>query len=393
LTILEQLNHSDHKIRLEGVVIVGCLLAKRTPPHYEPDSKIPSLPPSDQLAQALQSLLNDSHQEVVESVLAPEILGALVQYVGFDQVVPKVLLINEGDVDHPRSDPTSSLVALKALLTEVEAAEYLFRVILATGSSGNVHKLNGPKAASFTSMQKKKILHGALVWTNELALNTLNGQENYILEDPKMYGNLIDKLIPMLNSTKSTPANYLVLATLLQSLRTLDEETFEQKLSTFDHRAVKDLRRAWGGGETDEKQEHAEEQVADVRQVLGNDPSFHEMLPPPRPGQTNSDYRTQDEELTMINPMTALHPSKIAQLTPAKSHEERHERAQISPDIPDLLSSAKRSGAVDKESVIQVYQDPIQDSEEPQTIPEKYVPAVSTKSKTKSEKPYTQFFT
>jgi len=323
---------------------------------------------------------------VVESVLAPEILGALVQYVGFDQVVPKVLLINEGDVDHPRSDPTSSLVALKALLTEVEAAEYLLRVILATGSSGNVHKLNGPKAANFTSMQKKKILHGALVWMNELALNTLNGQENYILEDPKMYCNLIDKLIPMLNSTKSSPANYLVLATLLQTLRNIDEETFEQRLSTFDHRAVKDLRRAWGGGEADERQEHAEEQVADVRQVLGNDPSFHEMLPPPKPGQTNSDFKTQDEELTMINPMAALYPSKIAQSTPARSHEDRHERTQTSPDIPDLFSSAKRPGAADKESVIQVYQDPVQDGEKPQTVPEKYVPSVSTKSKTKSKK-------
>src|SRR5690606_4368185 len=73
LTVLEQLNHSDYRVRVEGLVVVACLLNNKVPPNCDPH-KLPQLPPQDTLGPSLQKLLFDNHTEVVEQVVSPEVL-------------------------------------------------------------------------------------------------------------------------------------------------------------------------------------------------------------------------------------------------------------------------------------------------------------------------------
>ncbi|KAK6343469.1 suppressor of tub2 mutation [Orbilia blumenaviensis] len=369
LTILEQLSHADHKVRLEGIVVLGCALAGRTPPNYD---KRPPVPPSDQLAPALQKLLNDPHIEVVESVLAPEVLPELVKFVGYDQIVPRVLLLNEVDeTEHPRPYPTKSLASLKELLTPADAAELLLKVATSMASGGTMSRKMLPGAISFTSVQKRRILHGALEWMFAL----FGGDKirpNEYLDHPDIYKLFINRLVPMVPSTKQP--NFTPLANILKNIQKRNPTVFDRILATFDPAIQRELKRAWGMKDEPEGVPRVEEEVARVEKVLGIIPSVSGMPPPPRPRgidipdvSQKTDFLTEDEELTMINPMSALANLNIVPSTmPATpAITETRTSSSGSLDIPDFLGTSKKNGtngvgytnAKDKD-LIQVYQDP-----------------------------------
>ncbi|KAF3904919.1 hypothetical protein ABW20_dc0108671 [Dactylellina cionopaga] len=371
MTILEQLSHPDHKVRLEGIVVLGCALAGRTPPNYD---KRPPVPVADQLAPALQKLLNDPNAEVIESVLAPEVLPELVKFVGYDQIVPRVLLLNEVDEsEHPRPYPTKSLASLKDLLTDSEAADLLFRVITSMGASGPMSRKLLQGGVSFTSTQKKRILHGALEW-----MNTLIGGDQVIaneyLDQPETYKLIVNRLVPLVSTTKHP--NFTPLANLLKSLQRRETTIFDRILATFDPAIQRELKKAWGMRDEDEGGERIEEEVANVEKVLGMMPSVNGMLPPPRPNRgitdvpdvtQRTDLLNEDEELTMINPISALANLNLGVTTAPTAAKPTVAEAETSPggsiDIPDLLGLKKTKGNDSSGSKgadsIQVYQDPV----------------------------------
>ncbi|KAF3937274.1 hypothetical protein ABW19_dt0200390 [Dactylella cylindrospora] len=376
MTILEQLSHPDHKVRLEGIVVLGCALAGRTPPNYE---KKPPVPPSDQLAPALQKLLNDPHPEVIESLLAPEVLPELIKFVGYDQIVPRVLLLNEGEeTEHPRPFPTKSLATLKDSLGDAEAAELLFRVITSMGANNTMSRKILPGGLAFTSTQRRRILHGALDWMNDL-IGADPVTPNDYLDQPDTYRLFINRLVPLVSTIRQP--NFTPLATLLKNLQRRDQVTFDRILATFDPSIQRELRKAWGMKDGDEEGERPEEEVAHVEKVLGIIPSVSEMPPPPRPNRgmevpdvtQRIDIFNNDEELTMINPMSALAniglPGKATTMppppVPAIPKEVREPKdVKSSPnaniDIPDLLGLRISNGpsSTPEKSSIQVYQDP-----------------------------------
>lgn len=269
LSLLDQLNHSDWRVRVEGIVIIACLLAKRNPPNYDDGSKVPTLPPTQELAPTLQRLVNDPQPEVVEHVLAPEVLAELYKVVPMDQVVPKVLLLAEGDDEsHAQSIMQSSMPVLKSLFTQGEASSLLFQILTSMGAFGTIPRKLIP-VTPYTVTQKKKVIHGALVWLKELSDLMLDGHGNEFLQDQSNYKTYVNRLLAMLNQTKAP--NYQPLAMLLKSLRKIDQTTFDKILGTFEGATVKDLKKAWGQPE-EEEYHVVEEKVAHVQEVLGEVP-------------------------------------------------------------------------------------------------------------------------
>lgn len=366
LTVLEQLNHTDWKIRVEGVVTVACILAKRTPPGYE-GLKMPSLPPSDVFAPTLVKLLNDPQPEVVEHVVAPEVLAELAKVVGMDQIVPKVLLLSEGDDEHhAHATNAASMPAVKQLMTEEAAMDLAFKIITSLGGSGIVPRKLA--LGTFTMTQKRKIIHGCLLWMNEIVESYARGSPNGFFTDGN-YKSLVNRLISMHSGAKS--ANHPLIATILKNLQQIDMPEFEKILSTLESQIVKDLKTAWGqNGEDTEIV--VEEQVADVEQVLGSLPHIAPMiaptdtrriLSPPSPTE-----HLPEEDFTLINPLSGLPPAPrpaTPPKVPGQDHEQLHKLPQLSsaPEkFPDLLAQAgsmKPSHVEEQKPSITVYQDPV----------------------------------
>lgn len=380
LTVLEQLNHSDWRVRVEGVVIVACLLAKKIPPNYD-GQKMPTLPPSDVFAPTLAKLLNDPQPEVVEHVVAPEVLAELVKVVPMDQIVPKVLLLSESDeAEHSQPIIAHSMPALKKLMTESESAEMLFRIITSMGVSGVVPRKLA--VGSFTTTQKRKILHGCLIWMNEIAESHLKGAQNEFLNDAANFKLYANRLIAMLNNTRVP--NYNPLAALLKNLQKFDPEAFDKILMTFESQTVRDLKKAWGVNFEDEADTIViEEKVADVEQVLGSVPKIGKT--PMSPQQANSasmarkeSYSgddpsfSKDEDITMIS-LPPLPPApRPATPTRVKDNDKKLQDLPPLPttptnSVPDLLSGSlttvRKAGRTDdKTPTIKVYQDPVIES-------------------------------
>ncbi|KAJ6256902.1 suppressor of tub2 mutation [Drechslerella dactyloides] len=375
MTILEQLNHADHKVRLEGIVVLGCALAGRTPPNYD---RKPPVPTADQLAPALQKLLNDPNPEVVESVLAPEVLPEMIKFVGYDQIVPRVLLLNEVDeTEHPRPYPTKSLAFLKELLPDGDATELLFRVVTSLGGSGAMSRRALPGGLSFTTVQRRRILHGALEWMNDL-LGGDHIQPNEYLDQPDTYKLVINRLTPLVSTTKQP--NFTPLANVLKNIHRRNTVQFDRILATFDPAIQRELKKSWGMREEEEDGERIEEEVAHVEKVLGIIPSVNEMPPPPRPNRgievpdvtQRNDFLNDDEELTMINPISALANLNLGVTTKPSPPPVIEEPPASTIDIPDLLGIKKTNGAngaVKEKEPIQVYQDSV--SSTPESKPPK----------------------
>lgn len=382
LTVLEQLNHTDWRVRVEGVIIVACLLAKKIPPGFD-GQRLPTLPPSDVFAPTLAKLLNDPQPEVVEHVVAPEVLAELVKVVPMDQIVPKVLLLSESDdAEHSQPIIAHSMPMLKQLMTESEAAEMLFRIITTMGASGVVPRKLA--VGSFTTTQKRRILHGCLLWMNDIVESHINGAQNDFLSDsanPKLYAN---RLIAMLNNTRVP--NYNPLAALLKNLQRLDTEAFDKILNTFESQTIRELKKAWGVNFEEEVEPIVvEEKVADVEQVLGSVPKINGAKPPMSPQRNNASPPTkktvytgddqsylEDEDITMIS-LPPLPPAPRP-VTPTRV-KENDKKLQDLPPLPSTppsmtavgvlgnpIISVRKPGRDDKTPTIKVYQDPVIES-------------------------------
>lgn len=383
LTVLEQLNHTDWRVRVEGVIIVACLLAKKIPPGFN-SQRLPTLPPSDVFAPTLAKLLNDPQPEVVEHVVAPEVLAELVKVVPMDQIVPKVLLLSESDdAEHSQPIIAQSMPMLKQLMTESEAAEMLFRIITTMGASGVVPRKLA--VGSFTTTQKRRILHGCLIWMNDIVESHINGAQNDFLNDPanlKLYAN---RLIAMLNNTRVP--NYNPLAALLKNLQRLDTEAFDKILSTFESQTIRELKKAWGVNFEEEAEPIVvEEKVADVEQVLGSVPKINggkspmspqrnnASSPPTKKGAYAGDDQSylEDEDITMIS-LPPLPPAPRP-VTPTRV-KENDKKLQDLPPLPSTppsmaavgvlgnpIISVRKPGRDDKTPIIKVYQDPVIES-------------------------------
>lgn len=360
LTVLEQLNHTDWKVRVEGIVVVACILAKRTPPNYD-GQKMPTLPPSDVFAPTLAKLLNDPLPEVVEHVVAPEVLAELAKVVPMEQIIPKVLLLSEGDDEqHAQPIVASTMPALKNLMTDAEAADLLFTVIQSMNSSGVFTRKLSP--VSLKPIEKRKITHGCLLWMNELVEKHAAGVPNEFFSDRSNYKLILNRLIQMLSTMKSP--NLISLANLLKNLQRLDGETFTKTLATFEPSIAKELRKAWGVNvEDDAESIIVEEKVADVEQVLGSVPQVGGTMQPSRVRETApADF----EGLSMVDIPPAPRP-----VTPPPQSALDHENLKTLPPLPstpergapiDSNLSPRRAGRQDENPSIRVYQDPIIES-------------------------------
>jgi CLIP-associating protein 1/2 len=275
LTVLEQLVHPEWRIRVEGIITVACLLAKKDPPGHPPGQKLPTLPPLDMLSPTLQKLLNDPQPDVVYHLLAPEVIPEIVKIIPVDQIVPRLLLLSEmEDEEHVKDTLSSSLPALKRLFTDAEAADMLSKALMSMGISGVV-----PRKMSvgfFTTTQKRKIIHGIFLWMIEL-VERHNSQisagetgNEYFLDEMN-YKQYIHRLVPMITNTKPTSNNYVPLTTLLRVLRQCNQDVFDKVLSTFERSAVTELKRAWGQPVDDQEDTVIyEEKVVTVHEVLGD---------------------------------------------------------------------------------------------------------------------------
>lgn len=275
LTVLEQLVHPEWRIRVEGIVTVACLLAKKDPPGHPSGQRLPTLPPLDTLSPTLQKLLNDPQPDVVHHLLAPEVIPEIAKIIPVDQIVPRLLLLSEmEDEEHVKDTLSSSLPALKQLFTDPEAADMLSRALTSMGVSGVVPRKLA--VGFFTTTQKRKIIHGIFSWMIEL-VERHNSQvvagdpgNEYFLDETN-YKQYIHRLVFMFTNTKSSSNNYIPLTTVLKSLRQVNLDQFDKVLHTFEKSTVAELKRAWGQP-VDEPEETVmyEEKVVTVHEVLGD---------------------------------------------------------------------------------------------------------------------------
>ena len=275
LTVLEQLVHPEWRIRVEGIVTVACLLAKKDPPGHPSGAKLPTLPPLDTLSPTLQKLLNDPQPDVVHHLLAPEVIPEIAKIIPVDQIVPRLLLLSEmEDEEHVKDTLSSSLPALKQLFTDAEAADMLSRTLMSMGVSGVVPRKLA--IGFFTTTQKRKIIHGIFLWMIELVERhnsqiAANDPGNEYFADETNYKQYIHRLVPMFTNTKPSSNNYVPLTTLLKCLRQSNQDVFDKVLATFERFTVTELKRAWGQP-VDEPDDTImyEEKVVTVHEVLGD---------------------------------------------------------------------------------------------------------------------------
>ncbi|KAI5779218.1 clasp N terminal-domain-containing protein [Geopyxis carbonaria] len=380
LTVLEQLTHNDWRIRVEGVVTVACILAKRTPPNHD-GQKMPTLPPSDVFAPTLVKLFNDPQQEVVENLLAPEVLAELAKIVPMEQIVPKVILHSEGDYEqHAQPINPISIQALKRLMSESDAAELLFKIVTSMGTSSTAtRKL---PLGTITPLQKRKITHGCLLWMNELVKSHISGATNSFFNDAN-YKSIVNRLIAMISTAKSS--TQVLLASVLKNLEMMNPDTFSKILSTFEAQTVKELRKGWGMNVGDHSDTILqEERVAGVEQVLGSRPQISNMLSNSHTVDSTSpvlDDFMKHEDVTLMNPTSSARPT-----TPPQQSLRDQDTLRSLPPLPatpenDLASvithnttTRKTARPDDLGPTIEVYQDPINESNSDFPIIEKGVP-------------------
>ncbi|CAB4489499.1 hypothetical protein RhiirA1_516185 [Rhizophagus irregularis] len=259
LTIIEQLEHSDWNIRLEGLFNVAQSVVKRS---LEPSPTNDFKKSDEELSPVLLNMLHDPNLKVIETFLDPSVIPELARVIRLENLIPKLLLIVNDDSKSEQS------ILIQNLFPGVKnsiGSEYALG-----GLNKCLSLLNPvltPKKASagpvFTLPQKRKILNGLLLWLNEIIEPKLSIVENEqeltgYLGDSEKYKLLTNRIIPLANNTKETSENYQPLSTLLVNLHKLNPDSFETILFTFDNKIV-DLVGNMVGWE--EELDEAEEEV------------------------------------------------------------------------------------------------------------------------------------
>jgi CLIP-associating protein 1/2 len=370
LSILDQLNHSDWKVRVEGTVVVACILAKRTPPGY--DGQKLQLPPSDVFAPALVRLFNDPQPEVVENVVAPEVLAELMKVVPLDLIVPKILLLSEGDDHHhAQTIKIKTMPALKQQISDTEATDVLFRVLQNLIPSGGVS--SKVAIGSFSTTQKKKIARGCLLWMSELVEGFGNGSStNEFFSNYSNFKLIVNRLLTMFSVTKLQTRT--LLAAVLKGLEKIDSEQFNRILRSLEPATTRDLRKEWGiTADEDLEPVVIEEQVAGVEQVLGSIPEIGGTTYQDPLHCVPSTTIARDDNLGVEDKITAIDIPPAARPTtpPAQSAQSIDIIGTVPPlpqtpeqsvDLPSDPITARKVGRIEDKPLIKVYQDPVVES-------------------------------
>ncbi|RIA91704.1 clasp N terminal-domain-containing protein [Glomus cerebriforme] len=255
LTVIEQLEHSDWNIRIEGLFNVAQSVVQRS---------LASSPANDfkksdeELGPVLLNMLNDPTPKVIENFLDPSVIPELARVIRLENLIPRLLLLVNDDSKSEQSIIHQNLFpGVKNAIGSDYALAGLNKCLslLVPGAT--------QKKSAFTLPQKRKILNGILLWINELIEPKLTMVENDqeltgYLGDPDKYKLLTSRLIPLVTNTKETSENYQPLSQLLINLHKLNPDAFETILFTFDHKVV-DLVGNMVGWE--EELDEAEEEV------------------------------------------------------------------------------------------------------------------------------------
>lgn len=348
-SLMEQLNNQDPRVRLDGIASLKAVLQRKANPSSNDGQKLPALPPPEILAVSLQKLLQDENSEVVEQVIAPELLIELEKAVALDLIFSKVILFSEIEVEirRPLPNSVSSLATLKTMVDDSEAASILYKLITLMASPVMPKKL---AAWNFSSPEKKRILNGSLRWLSELFDKVLAGRENEFLTDEESYRQYVNRFIPMLKKLKDP--GHQALAHILHKCQKLDSSTFEKITYTFDPEEIKDMKAAWGQADA-EGASASDEDVPGIDKVLSTAPrSGAQVLTEvshPRDRLENAVERSPssprkkgffeptntDEDFTMIQPVSSL--GAVPGLNPTAISSEDKENKDVVPSAKSSL--------------------------------------------------------
>jgi hypothetical protein len=259
LTVIEQLEHNDWNVRLEGLFNVAQSVVKRS---LEPSPTNDFKKSDEELSPVLLNMLNDSNPKVVETFLDPSVISELARVIRLENLIPKLLLIVNDDSKSEQSILIQNLFpGVKNAIGSEYALAGLNKCLSLLNPGSTPKKASAQPVLSLP--QKRKILNGLLSWLNEIIEPKLaiveNDQElTGYLGDPDKYKLLTNRLIPLVNNTKETSENYQPLSTLLVNLHKLNPDAFETILFSFDNKVV-DLVGNMVGWE--EELDEAEEEV------------------------------------------------------------------------------------------------------------------------------------
>nr|CAG8439591.1 11501_t:CDS:10 [Entrophospora candida] len=284
LSVMEQLEHNDWKIRIDGLNNLVSLAIKRssesnTGKHNE--FKRSPLPSDDDLKPVIFKLINDSSPKVIECLLSANNVVEIAKIVKIEHFILKVLLIASDD------DKTEQSVTVQACLPEMKhtigkenSLAALSKCFLILGSPGTSPKKLAA-GLGFSPPQRRKIIHGLLTWINEIIEPKLeeaeinDGAIGGFLGDPDKYKLLVNRVIPMVLTTKENSENFNPLSNLLINLHKLNPDLFESVLFTFDSKTVDAVGNMVGWedefeeeSEENERDEHELEQEAEYQHEL-----------------------------------------------------------------------------------------------------------------------------
>lgn len=292
--ITEQLESDNWRIRVEGVVTLACLLANKEPPNT--DGQKITLPSSETLAPILRKLMADSQAEVVDHLMAPEVIAEIAKIIEWESILPRVLLISETDDSEKGHDVKSDcLPAVKAMFDDNTAVQQCLDTLALLKVAGHLGKPVKPNFR-FTTAQKRPIIKAVLVWLIELIERHQTAVErgetgNPAFSESSEYKLVMNRTMSMMTNIQPTSMNYAPLATFLKLLRKSDESSFDKNLSTFEKPVIIALRKAWGE-KSSEEEEAIDEPVADVTSVLGSLPVIQ-----PVEAQSASNQGEQGEDV------------------------------------------------------------------------------------------------
>lgn len=349
--ITEQLESENWRVRVEGVVTLACLLANKEPPNTDGQKIV--LPSSETLAPILRKLMADSQAEVVDHLMAPEVIAEIAKIIEWDSILPRVLLISETDESETGHDVKSDcLPAVKAMFDDNAAVQQCLDTLALLKVAGHLGKPVKPNFR-FTTAQKRPIIKAVLIWLTEIIQRHQEAVDRgeigtSAFSENAEYKLVMNRTMSMMTNIQPTSMNYAPLATFLKALRRSDEIAFDKNLSTFERPVIVALKKAWGEKPLEEEDAH-DEPVADVTSVLGAMPevlfsqtpikdarkspnkgtpirSASQPLTPKQvtPGDVSaydsaSPASDTNEDLTMIPPHTVLPPK-----TPAGFRQALH---------------------------------------------------------------------
>lgn len=272
--ITEQLESENWRVRVEGVITLACLLANREPPNT--DGQKITLPSHETLAPLLRKLMADSQAEVVDHLMAPEVIAEIAKIIEWDSILPRVLLMSETDDSETGHDvKVDCLPAVKAMFDDNSAVYQCLDTLALLKVAGHLGKPVKPNFR-FTTAQKRPIIKAVLLWLTELierhqaSVDTGDPGTPAFSENSE-YKLIMNRTTSMMTNIQPSSINYAPLATFLKALRKSDEATFDKNLSTFEKPVIIALKKAWGERPTEED-ETIHEPVADVESVLGSVP-------------------------------------------------------------------------------------------------------------------------